>query len=40
MNEVYSQKKKEIEDIRKKYLKQYDEMSRLNRTLKTIEQHN
>ena len=40
MNEVYGQKKKEIDDIRKKYLKQYDEMSRLNRTLKTIEQHN
>ena len=40
MNEVYSTKKREIEELRKKYIKAQDELSKLNRTLKQIGGYN
>lgn len=40
LNEVYSTKKREIEELRKKYIKAQDELSKLNRTLKQIGGYN
>jgi chromosome segregation ATPase len=40
LNEVYNAKKREIEELKKKYIKAQDELSKLNRTLKTIANHN
>jgi len=40
LNEVYSTKKREIEELRKKYLKAQEELSKLNRTLKQIAGYN
>lgn len=40
LNEVYSIKKREIEELRKKYIKAQDELSKLNRTLKQIANYN
>ena len=40
LNEVYSTKKREIEELKKKYIKAQDELSKLNRTLKQIAGYN
>ncbi len=40
LNEVYSTKKREIEELKKKYVKAQDELSKLNRTLKQIAGYN
>jgi cob(I)alamin adenosyltransferase len=40
LNEEYQKKKQEIDELRKKLFKAQDELSKLNRTLKEIQDHN
>lgn len=40
LNEKYQKKKQEIDELRKKLFKAQDELSKLNRTLKEIQDHN
>ncbi|KAM3134913.1 hypothetical protein pb186bvf_012913 [Paramecium bursaria] len=40
INDLYVQKKKEVEELRKKYLKAQDELSKLTKTLHTIDNYN
>ncbi|CAK82942.1 unnamed protein product (macronuclear) [Paramecium tetraurelia] len=40
INDLHLQKKKEVDELRKKYLKAQDELSKLTKTLHTIENYN
>ena len=40
INDIYNQKKREVEELRKKYLKAQDELSKLTRTLNQIDEYN
>lgn len=40
INDIYTQKKKEVEELRKKYIKAQDELSKLTRTLHQIVEYN
>lgn len=40
LNEIYIGKKREIEELKKKYIKTQEELSKLNRTLKQISSYN
>ena len=40
MNENYGGKKREVEELRKKFIKSQDELSKLKRTLKEIADYN
>ena len=40
LNDEFSKKKSEIEELQKKHFKAQDELSKLNRTLKEIQDHN
>lgn len=40
INDLHLQKKKEVDELHKKYLKAQDELSKLTRTLHTIENYN
>lgn len=40
LNDEFSKKRSEIEELQKKHFKAQDELSKLNRTLKEIQDHN